>query len=95
MARAILKNAVIAESDDIQVIEGNTYFPPDSIKREFFKPSETHSICPWKGIASYLDVVIDGDTIKDGAWYYPEPKQKAAHFKDFVAFWRGVVIEES
>lgn len=94
MARAILNNKIVAESEDTQVIEGNVYFPPDSLKREFFKPSDTRSICPWKGVASYLDVVVDGERIGDGAWYYPEPKQKAEYFKDYVAFWRGVVIEE-
>ena len=94
MARAILNSTVIAESDEVKTIEGNTYFPPDSLNRDFLKPSDTRSICPWKGIASYYDVAVGDEVIKDGAWYYPQPKEAAEHFKDYVAFWRGVEIEE-
>jgi len=94
MARAVLNGVVIAESDRVEIIEGNCYFPPDSVKREFLKPSDTRSICPWKGIASYYDVEVEGEIIKDGAWYYHDPKEAARSFADYVAFWRGVEVEE-
>lgn len=94
MPRAIWNNAVLAESDRCLVVEGNQYFPPDAIKREFFKPSETHTVCGWKGTASYYDVVVDGQVNKDAAWYYPTPKDAAAQIANYVAFWRGVQIEE-
>ncbi len=93
MARALVNGVVIAESDQVKIIEGNCYFPPDSVKREFLKPSDTRSICPWKGIASYYDVEVEDEAIKDGAWYYHDPKEAARHFADYVAFWRGVEIE--
>jgi uncharacterized protein (DUF427 family) len=75
------------------VVEGNHYFPPDSLDREFFRDSDTHTICPWKGLASYLDVVVDGQSNRDAAWYYPEPKEAAKHITGYVAFWKGVSIE--
>ena len=84
---------VIADSDDTVVVEGNHYFPPESIKKEYFRDSSTHSTCPWKGLASYYDVVVNDEVNKDAAWYYPEPKEAAAQIKDRVAFWRGVVVE--
>lgn len=92
--KATWKDKVIAESDDTVVVEGNHYFPPDSIKQEHLQPSSTHSTCPWKGEASYYDVVVDGEVNGDAAWYYPEPKPRAAEIKDHVAFWRGVTVEE-
>ncbi len=73
--------------------EGNQYFPPDAVKREYFKPSATHTTCPWKGVASYYDVLVDGETNRDAAWYYPEPKEAARNIKGYVAFWRGVKVE--
>ena len=91
--KAIWKDQVIAESDKVETVEGNAYFPSASIKREFFKPSDTHTICPWKGTASYYDVVVDGEVNKDAAWFYPTPKEAAANIKDHVAFWRGVKVE--
>lgn len=91
--KAIWNNAVIAESDQTVVVEGNHYFPSASIKRQYVKASDTHTTCPWKGEASYYDVVADGNVNKDAAWYYPEPKSAAAEIKDHVAFWRGVKIE--
>ena len=93
MAKATWKGKVIAESDKSEIVEGNQYFPPDSVKREYLQPSETTSVCPWKGTASYYDVVVDGETNKDAAWYYPEPKDAAKRFKDHLAFWRGVNVE--
>lgn len=91
--KASWHGATLAESDDTVVVEGNHYFPADSIKREYFSESGTHTSCPWKGEASYYDISIDGEVNKDAAWYYPNPKQAAANIKDRVAFWRGVVVE--
>lgn len=93
MAKAIWNGVVLAESDQCQVVEGNYYFPPAAIDRQYFQPSETHSNCFWKGTASYYTLVVDGQENKDAAWYYPEPKPKAANIKDHVAFWRGVKVE--
>ncbi|MBD0336224.1 MAG: DUF427 domain-containing protein [Cyanobacteria bacterium Co-bin13] len=93
MPKAIWKGAVIAESDQCEVVEGNQYFPPDAIKQEYFQPSDTHTGCPWKGTASYYSVVVDGEVNKDAAWYYPEPKPAASNIKGYVAFWRGVKVE--
>jgi uncharacterized protein (DUF427 family) len=93
MPRAIWNGAVIAESDKFETVEGNVYFPPDAIRQEFFKPTETHTVCGWKGTASYYTVVVDGQENKDAAWYYPDPKPEAAKIKDHVAFWRGVTVE--
>jgi len=91
--KATWNGAVLAESDDTVVVEGNHYFPPDSISREHFRESETHTVCPWKGTASYYDVVVGGDVNRDAAWYYPQPKDAARQIKDRVAFWRGVRVE--
>ncbi|PYT05384.1 MAG: hypothetical protein DMF65_00365 [Acidobacteria bacterium] len=91
--KATWNGAVLAESDDTVVVEGNHYFPPDSISREHFRESETHTVCPWKGTASYYDVVVGGDVNRDAAWYYPQPKDAALQIKDRVAFWRGVRVE--
>jgi len=91
--KAIWKGAVLAESDDTVVVEGNHYFPAESIKREHFKESATHTTCPWKGLASYYNVVVGAEVNADAAWYYPEPKEAAQEIKDRVAFWRGVRVE--
>jgi uncharacterized protein (DUF427 family) len=93
MARATWNGAVIAESDSFEVVEGNVYFPPGSVRREHFTASPTHTVCPWKGTASYYHVVVDGKENRDAAWFYPEPKAAAANIKDHVAFWRGVTVE--
>ena len=90
--RATWNGATIAESNDTIVIEGNHYFPRDAIRQEYFQPSNTHTICPWKGEASYFNVVVNGETNKDAAWYYPDPKPAAQEIKDYVAFWRGVKV---
>src|ERR1043165_8778483 len=84
--RAVWRDAVLAESDDTVVVEGNHYFPPGWIKGEYFRPSGTHTTCPWKGEASYYDVVVDGETNKDAAWYYPSPKDAARQIAGRVAF---------
>ena len=93
MPKATWKGAVLAESDRCEIVEGNCYFPPDTIAREYFRESATHTICPWKGTASYFDVVVNGETNKDAAWFYPDPKEAAAQIKNHVAFWRGVQVE--
>lgn len=92
--KAVWNNEVIAESDETIIIEGNHYFPPDSVKSDLFVESSTHTICPWKGEASYYDIVVGDQTNKDGAWFYPDPKEKAIEIKDYVAFWRGVRIKD-
>ncbi|MGA9768990.1 MAG: DUF427 domain-containing protein [Blastocatellia bacterium] len=91
--KATWHDAVIAESDSTIVIEGNHYFPPDAINREYFKASDTHTHCPWKGEASYYNVVVEDQVNKDAAWYYPEPKEAAGEIKDYIAFWKGVKVE--
>ncbi|HUX22993.1 MAG TPA: DUF427 domain-containing protein [Burkholderiales bacterium] len=91
--RATWKDCIIAESDNTTVVEGNHYFPPESLKREHFRDSSQQSTCPWKGTASYLDVVV-GDEVNSGAaWYYPEPKSAAKEIRGRVAFWRGVTVQ--
>ena len=92
MPRAKWNDAVIAESEAFESVEGNVYFPPDSIDRSFFEPSETTSVCPWKGTAHYYNVVVGGEVNRDAAWYYPDPKPAAGQIKDHVAFWRGVEV---
>ncbi|MBE0591569.1 MAG: DUF427 domain-containing protein [Gemmatimonadales bacterium] len=90
--KAIWKDAVLAESGDTVVIEGNHYFPVEAIDPAYFRVSNTHTHCPWKGEASYYDVVVDGEINRDAAWYYPEPKEAAAAIKGRVAFWKGVRV---
>jgi uncharacterized protein (DUF427 family) len=90
--RATWKNVVLAESDDTVVVEGNHYFPAGSIKREYFRDSDHHSICPWKGTASYMDIVVGDDVNANAAWYYPTPSEQAMQIKDRMAFWRGVEV---
>jgi uncharacterized protein (DUF427 family) len=92
--KAIWKDTVIAESDHTEVVEGNHYFPADSIKSEYFRESDLASTCPWKGEAAYYDVVVDGDVNKDAAWHYDDPKERARHIAGHVAFWRGVTVVE-
>jgi len=90
--RAIWKATVIAESDDTVIVERNHYFPIDSVGAEYLKPSDTQSWCPWKGQASYYHVRVDGELNPDAAWYYAEPKTKAAQIKGHIAFWKGVEV---
>jgi uncharacterized protein (DUF427 family) len=94
MAKAIWEGAVLAESDATVEVEGNLYFPPQAIKAEHFKPSEKHTTCPWKGLASYYNVEVNGKQNADAAWYYPEPKSAAQQIKGHVAFWKGVKVEK-
>lgn len=91
--KAIWNDQVIAESDDTLVVEGNHYFPPSSIKQEFYKETDTHSVCPWKGKASYYSLQVNGEENKDAAWYYPETSELAKNIKGYVAFWKGVKVE--
>ena len=93
MAKALWNGQVIAESNEYEIVEGNVYFPPHSIKAEFFESSTHHSVCPWKGKASYHHVVVDGERNENAAWFYPVPKDAAANIKDHVAFWKGVTVE--
>ena len=93
MPRAIWNGTVIAQSDRCEVVEGNPYFPPDAVKREYLRDSPTHTVCGWKGTANYYDVVVDGEANHDAAWHYPEPKPAAHNIKGYVAFWKGVKIE--
>lgn len=96
MPRAIWNNRVIAEapSNEIHRVEGNIYFPPTAVKREYLRSSEAHTHCHWKGKASYYNVEVDGKVNEDAAWYYPEPSAMAARIKDYIAFWHGVEVEE-
>jgi uncharacterized protein (DUF427 family) len=93
MARATWNGAVLAESDVTEMVEGNHYFPPESIRREYFQESSSHTTCYWKGLASYYDVVVDGQTNKNAAWYYPAPSAAAQNIKGYIAFWHGVKVE--
>jgi uncharacterized protein (DUF427 family) len=94
MAKATWEDAVLAESNHCVEVEDNQYFPPDAIQQEYFKPSATHTVCPWKGTASYYDVEVNGKRNKDAAWFYPEPKREAKQIKGYVAFWKGVKVEK-
>jgi uncharacterized protein (DUF427 family) len=92
--KAIWNGEIIAESNETINVEGNQYFPPNSIKKEFYKISDTHSTCHWKGEASYFSLKVNGQENKDAAWCYPETKELANNIKGYVAFWRGVKVEE-
>lgn len=92
MAKAVWNDAVLAESDACEIVEGNHYFPPDSVAREYLRPSETHTTCPWKGVANYHDVVVKGEVNRDAAWFYPETSDAAKNIRGYVAFWRGVKV---
>ncbi len=94
MAKAVWKNTVLAESDTYEVVEGNIYFPEDALRREFFKESDQQSTCPWKGVAKYYSITVDGEENPDAAWYYPDPKPAAENIRDHVAFWRGVEVSK-
>ncbi|MGA9718986.1 MAG: DUF427 domain-containing protein [Acidobacteriaceae bacterium] len=94
MAKAIWNGKVIAESDTVETVEGNLYFPDVAVNREYLRPSSTTSTCPWKGQARYYTILVDGQENQDAAWYYPDPKPAAKHVKNHIAFWRGVEIEK-
>jgi uncharacterized protein (DUF427 family) len=93
MPKAIWNGAVIAESNDTVVVESNHYFPPNAVNKEYLKESDTHTTCPWKGVASYYSIEVDGQLNKDAAWYYPSAKEKAKNIEGYIAFWRGVKVE--
>ncbi len=93
MAKAIWNGAVLAESDETVIVEGNHYFPPDSINRAYFNESNNRTFCPWKGQASYYSVEVDGKVNANAAWYYPNPSAAASQIADHIAFWRGVKVE--
>jgi len=92
MAKAIWKGAVLAESTRTEVVEGNLYFPPEALNRKYVRESATHTVCGWKGTASYYDVVVDGEVNGDACWYYPVTKEAAKNIEGYVAFWRGVEV---
>lgn len=92
MPKAVWNNVILAESDDTVVVEGNHYFPREAVNWEYFEDSQTHTTCPWKGVASYYTVVVDGQRNPDAAWYYPLPSKSAERIKDRIAFWRGVRV---
>jgi uncharacterized protein (DUF427 family) len=94
MAKASWNGVVLAESDRFEMVEGNVYFPPEALQRDRVRASATHTVCGWKGTASYYDVVVDGQVNADAAWYYPDPKPAAANIKGYVAFWKGVTVEK-
>jgi len=91
--KAIWNGQVIAESDKTINVEGNQYFPPETVNKDFISGSKTHTVCHWKGTASYYDIVVDGKTNKDAAWYYPETSERASHIKGYIAFWKGVKVK--
>ena len=92
--KATWNGAVLAESDDTEVVEGNHYFPPEAINHEYFTESTTQTRCPWKGLASYYTIEVDGETNADAAWYYPDPSEAAQNIKGHIAFWKGVEVTE-
>jgi len=94
MVKAIWNGKVIAESDKTEVVEGNHYFPPSSVKKEFLKPSDHKTTCHWKGEASYYNLEVDRKINENSAWYYPKPSEKAKKIKNYVAFWKGVEVKE-
>lgn len=93
MPKAIWNGTTIAESDDTVVVEGNHYFPADTVNRELLRESDTHTTCGWKGVASYYSIDVDGQVNRDAAWYYPDPKPEASEVANRIAFWKGVTIE--
>ncbi len=93
MPKAIWNGTVLAESDNTVVVENNHYFPADAINKQYFQETDTHTTCPWKGVASYYSVEVDGQVNKDAAWYYPSAKEKAKNIEGYIAFWKGVKVE--
>jgi len=93
MMKAVWNGIVIAEAAKTEIVEGNHYFPPEALRKEFFRPSDTHTVCPWKGAASYYSIVVGDKVNTDAAWYYPEPKSAASQIAGKVAFWKGVRVE--
>ena len=94
MPRAIWNGRVVAESDTVEMVEGNVYFPPEAVRRALFRDSPTTTVCPWKGTARYYALVVDGAVNEDAAWSYPDPKPTARNIRDHVAFRKGVTVED-
>lgn len=94
MPRATWKDTVLAHSDRTEIVEGNHYFPPDSLQRDYFRECDTQTVCGWKGTANYYDVVVDGMVNEQAAWYYADPKPAAANIKGYVAFWKDVIVDD-
>ena len=94
MVKAVWRDKVLAETDKYEIVEGNYYFPPESVNKEFLKESNMHTTCPWKGLANYYDIVIDSEVNKGAAWYYPNPKPAANKIKNYIAFWKGVEVKD-
>ena len=92
--KAIWNNEILAESNETRVVENNHYFPPDSINSKFFQLSDSHTVCPWKGKASYFHIQVGDEKNSDAAWFYPHPKEAAAEIKNYIAFWNGVEIKK-
>ena len=92
MAQAMWQGVVLAESEETIVVEGNHYFPPAAVNQAYLRPNSSHTVCPWKGVASYYDVVVDGEVNRGAAWYYPRPKEAAKQIAHYIAFWRGVRV---
>ena len=92
--KAMWKNAVLAESHQTVVVEGNHYFPLEGVNRQYLRPSDTRTTCPWKGLASYYHINVEGEINEDAAWYYPDPKDGAKNIKNHIAFWKGVEVKE-
>jgi uncharacterized protein (DUF427 family) len=93
MPNAIWNGVILAESDETIVVESNHYFPPSALNRQYFAESDAHTVCSWKGTASYYNLVVDGQVNQQAAWYYPDPKDAAQQIKGYIAFWRGVKVE--
>lgn len=95
MPQAVWNGTVVAEASDdaIEIVEGNVYFPAEAVRRELLQPSDTHTVCGWKGTASYYHLAVDGEVNRDAAWYYPDPKPAASNITGRVAFWKGVVVK--
>lgn len=94
MVKAVWNNITIAECDEYEKVEGNIYFPPECVNKQYLKSSDTHTTCPWKGLASYYSLDVNGKINEDAAWYYPEPKDAAKNIKGYIAFWKGVEIRD-
>lgn len=92
MITATWNGAILAQSDECIMVEGNPYFPPHSINQEYFTPSNSHTVCFWKGEASYYNIIVNGQENKDAAWYYPQAKEKAKQIEGYIAFWKGVKV---
>lgn len=92
MMQAVWNGAVVAEAAETEIVEGNHYFPPSALRQEFFQKSDTQTVCPWKGTASYYSIIVGGKVNTDAAWYYPEPKPAASQIANRVAFWKGVDV---